>query len=235
MKQITALGDSIIRGVVPDLAKEQAVVHYSILSNSFSSRCSATLGLDIKNHGRFGNTVSKCLRDLERRKELISLSDYVVVELGGNDCDHHWNEIADNPEGHHLPNTPLEIFAAQYRKLIDGIKKLGSRPIILSLPPIISDLYFKTITQGMNAIQRKNIIEWLGGSFDSISRWHEMYNVRLFKLSRKLSTPIIDITTPFLAITNIRHYFCSDGIHPNENGHRLIAETICRIAKPIIG
>ena len=235
MKQITALGDSIIRGVVPSTLNEQNGNKYSILDNSFSTRCSSTLGLNIKNHGRFGNTVRKCLRDLERRKDLIATSDFVVMEVGGNDCDHHWEEIATNPNGLHNAITPLEEFATQYHSLIDGIRALGSRPIVLSLPPIIPDLYFNTITQAMNPLQKSNIMKWLGGSTDSISRWHEMYNVRLFKMASKLSIPIIDITTPFLEIVDIRPYFCPDGIHPNEEGHRLIAETICRVAKPILG
>ncbi len=235
MRQITALGDSIIRGVIPTATKESASTHYSILDESFSSRCGAMLGLDIRNHGRFGNTVRNCLRDLDRRRELIINSDFVVMELGGNDCDHHWCEIADNPKGIHQPITPLEEFAAHYHRLIEGIRALGSRPIILSLPPIISDLYFNTFSRKMDQRQKHNIMEWLGGSTESISRWHEMYNVRLFKMASKLSTPIIDITTPFLEIIDVRHYFCADGIHPNENGHRLIAETICRVAKPVVG
>lgn len=235
MKQITALGDSIIRGVIPSSHKESKGSHYSILDESFSSRCGSMLGIDIRNHGRFGNTVRNCLRDLERRKDLITSSDFVVLELGGNDCDHRWEEIAANPKGIHHPITPLEDFATHYHRLIEGIRGLGSRPIILSLPPIISDLYFEAFTNGMDSQQKGNIMEWLGGSTDSISRWHEMYNVRLFKMARRLSTPIIDITTPFLEIVDIRNYFCSDGIHPNQRGHRLIAETICRVAQPIVG
>ncbi len=235
MKQIIALGDSIIRGVVPSSHEGLLENHYSILDSSFSTRCSSMLGLDIKNHGRFGNTVQHCLRDLERRKELIANSDYVVMELGGNDCDHHWNEIAANPIGKHQPITTLKEFMSKYCQLIEGIKRLGSRPIMLSLPPIIPDLYFNFFTRKMNTTQKQNIIEWLGGTTDYISRWHEMYNVQLFKIAKNLSIPIIDITTPFLEISNLKRFFCSDGIHPNENGHQLIAETIYCVAKPIIG
>lgn len=234
MKQITALGDSIIRGVVTSSSQIEANAHYSILDDSFSSRCGATLGIDIRNHGRYGNTVRNCLRELNRRKDLIAASEFVVVELGGNDCDYHWNEIAADPLRRHLPITPIEEFIVLYNRLIEGIRNLGSRPIILSLPPIISDLYFNTFTRKMNISQKCNVMEWLGGSTEYISRWHEMYNVQLFKMARRLSTPIIDITTPFLEISDLGRYFCEDGIHPNENGHRLIAETICRVAGPVI-
>lgn len=97
MKQITAFGDSIMRGVVLDTHSEPAAPRYALLDENFSSRCGATLGLDIKNHGRFGNTTRHGLRELERRRDQIAASDFVVMEFGGNDCDHHWREIADNP------------------------------------------------------------------------------------------------------------------------------------------
>lgn len=43
----------------------------------------------------------------------------------------------------------------------------------------------------------------------------------------KTQTPIIDITTPFDTFRgDISSLFCPDGIHPNAEGHRMIASTI---------
>lgn len=230
MKQITALGDSIMRGVVLDRPAHTATPRYTLLDKNFSSQCESTLGLHIKNLGRFGNTTSHGLNDLARRHEQVSASDFVVMEFGGNDCDHHWAAIADNPEGEHHPITPLAHFVAQYRALIDGVRRLGSQPVLLSLPPILSDRYFHTFSRTMNEEQRHNILGWLNNSLDNITQWHEMYNLELFKLAASLRVPIIDITSPFLGARNCRSLFCDDGIHPNEQGHRLIAETICGCA-----
>ena len=38
--------------------------------------------------------------------------------------------------------------------------------------------------------------------------------------------PIIDITPKFLEIKNYSNLLCDDGIHPNEKGHKIIAEAI---------
>ena len=232
MKLITAFGDSIMRGVVLDMATEQP--RYTLLDENFSSRCSSILGLKINNHGRYGNTTTHGLRELDRRKEQIAGSDFCVLEFGGNDCDHRWQEIARNPEGEHRPVTPLHHFAAQYHELVAGIRRLGSAPVILSLPPIISDRYFKSFSRSMSHEERNNVLGWLNGCVENITRWHEMYNLELFKLSTLLHTPIIDITTPFLAQRSYRDLFCEDGIHPNAAGHRLIADTICSYAKNYI-
>ncbi len=228
MKRITAFGDSIMRGVVLDKATDKP--RYTLLEENFLTRCGSALGLEIHNHGRYGNTTSHGLRELTRRQEQIASSDFCVLEFGGNDCDHPWQEIARNPEGEHRPITPLHHFAAQYHELLSGIRRLGSTPVILSLPPIISDRYFENFTRTMNEGERHNILGWLNGCIENITRWHEMYNLELFKLASLLRVPIIDITTPFLSERHYRDLFCDDGIHPNAAGHRLIADTICQYA-----
>jgi len=46
-------------------------------------------------------------------------------------------------------------------------------------------------------------------------------------LGARKQVPVIDITSPFLRRKDYRDYLCSDGIHPNEEGHLLIADAIC--------
>ena len=54
LKKITALGDSLTRGVVLNEKNR-----YSILDNSFIDIISETLGLEITNYGKFGCTRCK--------------------------------------------------------------------------------------------------------------------------------------------------------------------------------
>lgn len=54
-----------------------------------------------------------------------------------------------------------------------------------------------------------------------------MYNMAVWGLGAEKRIPVIDITSPFLKRKDYRDYLCSDGIHPNEDGHMLIADAIC--------
>ena len=220
--KITALGDSLTRGVVLN-----EMNRYSVLDGSFIDIISERLGLDIVNYGKFGCTVDFGERVIERHAGEVSASDYTLLEFGGNDCDFNWGKIADSPDAEHIPNTLLHSFKEQFCALIEKVRSLGSKPVIISLPPIDSEYYFAFLSRFMNCEQKDNVFSWLRGDINVISRWHEMYNRALFEISRLMLVPIIDITTPFDKCQGaMRELFCLDGIHPNAEGHRLIADSI---------
>ena len=223
-KKITALGDSLTRGVVLNEKNR-----YSILDNSFIDIIGEKLGLNITNFGKFGCTIDFGQRVIERHADEIAASDYTFLEFGGNDCDFDWGVIADSPTAEHRPKTILDTFKEQFSKLIEKVRALGSIPVIISLPPIDSEYYFSFISRFMNSEQRDNVFSWLGGDINVISRWHEMYNRALFEISKLMHTPIIDITTPFDQYQGaMRSLYCTDGIHPNAEGHKLIAASIAQ-------
>lgn len=226
MRRITALGDSIMRGVVLDKSSNTSKPRYVNLNDNFASICATTLGIEVKNFGRFGNTTLHALKCWDRYSADIKDSDYIVMEFGGNDCDHRWIEIANNPTADHSPIIDLSKYVELFRTIVIKVKESNSKPLLLSLPPIIAEDYFNAFTQNMSAEQRENVLLWLNGCLENITQWHEMYNLELFKLATELNIPIIDITSPFLVKRNYRELFCTDGIHPNKRGHSLIADTI---------
>ena len=224
MKRIKAiaLGDSVTKGVV--LSKENK---YTVIENNYLDIISTELELTVANFGKFGATVSCAGIMTDRLSEQIGEVDYVILGYGGNDCDFDWMKIADYPENEYLPKTPLAEFKQQMMSVIDKIKALGSRPVVTSLPPIISENYFSYITRQMTEEQKNNILKWLGGDVQLISRWHESYNLALFTIAKEAQIPIFDITSPFDTYRgNLNSFYSTDGIHPNAAGHKLIAETV---------
>ena len=78
--KITALGDSLTRGVVLNEKNR-----YSVLDGSFIDIISKRFGLDIINYGKFGCTIDFGQRVIERHAGEVSASDYILLEFGGND------------------------------------------------------------------------------------------------------------------------------------------------------
>lgn len=222
--RIAALGDSLTKGVV--LTDKN---RYSVLDGCFIDIIGNEMNLSIDNYGKFGCTIGFGNKVIDRHRESIASSDITLLEYGGNDCDFDWLKIAEYPSGEHKPKTILESFKEQFLALIDRIRTLGSRPVIISLPPIDSEAYFSFLSRFMNEDQKRNVISWLGGDIGIISRWHETYNKALFEIAQATDSHIIDITTPFEEYEgDVRALYCPDGIHPNADGHRLIASSISK-------
>ena len=221
METIAAFGDSVLKGVVYEND------HYRVTDMPFYKRCEEVLGIVVENKAKFGSTIKRGEAVFDRYLE--SLKDvsgrYVVLEFGGNDCDFNWKEISEDPEAEHLPMSTVQDFNSMYSYMIEKIKELGKTPALLSLPPIDSERYFRHISRDLSA---ENIRKWMRNDIQFITNWHERYNIEVFKIAIAHQVPVIDITSAFLEHKNYNEFLCDDGIHPNEEGHRLIAESIMK-------
>lgn len=220
LNNVCAFGDSVMKGIVADKDNStERGLKYRISEMGFAERCRRSLNIGIENFARFGGIVSQGTKLVERYKERIRECDFTLFEFGGNDCDYDWSAIAERPSDEHKPKTPMKQFIETYSSMIDTVKSLGSTPVLLSLPVLDPERFFNYVTHGLS---KSNVLKWLGGTVLSIDRWHEMYNMAVFRLGAMQRVPVIDITSVFLERKNYRDYICDDGIHPNERGHELI-------------
>lgn len=218
METICVYGDSITKGVIFDAVRKR----YTLLKTSFVNLICENEKISITNHSRFGCTVSQGKEIFEKSKANPQDYDFTVLEFGGNDCDYQWAEVSENPDFPHTCNTPPEKFESDYLSFIDEIKAKGGRPVLMTLPPIDAKKYFSWITNGLSA---KNVLTFLG-SVNKIYSWHEKYNSMVCRMSGLANVPLLDIHTEFLRQDDFCDFLCIDGIHPNEAGHQLIADTL---------
>jgi len=212
-------GDSISKGVIYDENKEKYVLSDKGYGNLLQDKLNGV----IQNAARFGNTLMKAAGRLQN-DVLRKKPDIVVIEFGGNDCDFNWEEVANDPKGDHQPNTDYDVFKSLLKGVIESLQKTGIVPVLLTLPPLDAERYFKWISKN-SAIVSEKILEWLG-SVSKIYWWQERYNAAILNIARETKTRWIDIRSAFLTSPDFTEFLCKDGIHPNEKGHKVIANKI---------
>lgn len=219
MSEIYAFGDSVLKGVI--LENER----YKVCKNRFSNICEDVLNVVIENKAKFGSTISIGEKSFEKNIEILDNPniEYVVLEFGGNDCDFKWEDISNNPNIEHYSNIKIDEFVKIYTEIIQIIKNKNKKPVLLSLPPIDAEKYINRFSRGLN---KENILKWMDYNPYFLTNWHERYNIETFKLAINNNISIIDITSKFLEQKNYSIFLCEDGIHPNEEGHKLISEAI---------
>lgn len=217
---VCIFGDSVAKGVVFDAVRKK----YCLLRDSFANIVESRQNIAISNFARFGCTVSMGGEIMKRHESELCRYDYTILEFGGNDCDYNWAGISEDPFIEHQCNTPIAQFVEKYAKLIGRVRQSGGRPVMLNLPPIDAHRYFNWISRGLN---EKNILTFLG-EIETIYRWQEMYSKAVESLAVDEKVPLIDIRSVFLSKKDYTPYLCTDGIHPNDEGHLLISEVLCR-------
>lgn len=217
--KVVICGDSISAGIVYDENENR----YIKSKESFVCLLQNSLNCAIQNISRFGNTIATALPKLNKNMA-HEKPDVVLIELGGNDCDYRWDQVAQDPDGKHDPATDADLFQTDLSDLIGNLHRSGVAPVLMTLPPIDADRYFSWISRSSGEMASQ-ILKWLG-SVTRIYWWHEKYNAAVLKVAETTHTTWIDLRTAFLSTPDFRQYLCKDGIHPNAMGHKLISDTI---------
>jgi lysophospholipase L1-like esterase len=211
-------GDSLLKGVALDETRGR----YATLENSVTAQCEE-LGLRVDNNARFGSTITKGWQRLTQALARGVECDALLIEFGGNDCDYDWAAVAENPHAPHAPHTPLEIFKRTLSDMLDAVRKKGIEPILMSLPPIDAERYFRWITRA--GLNKENILRFLG-DVGHIYRAQEQYSVAVTNLALERRCHYADVRGAFLAQPVLGDLLCADGIHPNGRGHTVMREAL---------
>ncbi len=224
---VTVYGDSILRGVRFQDGRY-------VIDRRWEDRLAETFGLHITNRSRFGNTIRKAMPRIEKDSETPGAAEeYALLELGGNDCDYDWAEVADAPEQMHECKTPPTVFMETYRRAIRLLRESGRKVILATLPPINSELYLRYLCR--DGLNRDNIVRWLG-DVEHIYRWQEAYSYMVDQLAREERVPLIELRGAFLMDgRRPETLLCADGIHPSMQGQDLIFRTLSDFAHKLFG
>ena len=222
--KVMVFGDSVSKGVVYD-GRE-----LSVLDNGVVKEVADHYRVEFKNISVYGQTLKRLYDRRIIDKHLKEMSDedaaltYVVLVIGGNDCDFDWAAVARAPSVKHIPKTSLDAFEKMLVDSIEKIKKRGAMPVVCTTPPINPQKYFSNVI--CTVADCSKVMEFLNGDLTNISRYHECYNLAIVKCALENNCRLIDLRTPLLLDRKYMDLLCPDGIHPNEQGHMLMAKVV---------
>lgn len=214
--KIYIYGDSLLKATVPD-----GDFHYHFHINEVMQRYQTKL-VEVVNRSKMGATIRKGLslvrHDLDRGLE----ARYALVSYGGNDSDFDWEAVAAAPEQDHLPRTTLPEFTEKLHCAVTALKSAGVQPVLMTLPPIDGQRYFRFISQKTDG---GSVLRWLG-DVGRIYRHQELYSDAVAALAFAEGVPLIDVRRQFLPQRDLSGLIAADGIHLTMSGYRCLFDTL---------
>lgn len=208
---VSIYGDSLLRATVPDQN-----FRYHFTFQPFLDRITTALPVSLLNRAHFGATVKKGESLLERDISQGQVSDYMLLEYGGNDCNFDWSSVAQHPEANHFPMTELAKFTQAMRTMAKKILACGSTPVFMTLPPIDAHRYLSFICR--DGLDRNSILHWLGDE-QMIYRYQELYSDSIAKLASQEKLVCLDVRSAFLQRHDLSQLIAADGIHLSPQGY----------------
>lgn len=218
--KLVCLGDSVTRGV------SFVQGRLRILKNNYPAMLENSLNnageVEVVNKGVFNDNSDGLVSRLQ--KDVLNvMPDVVLVEIGGNDCNFRWNEVALKPDSAHDAIVPLERYIANLTNLVNTCRQEGILPVLLTILPLDPVRYYQSISQQYGS----SIAHWInlcGG----IEHWHGMYNRALRQLIQSLNVLSIDVRTGFKQAGDLLGLLSDDGIHPTETGYEVLSRLVAQ-------
>lgn len=219
MSNLFIFGDSVMKGILYNEADQK----YTFREGADFASLKACGFNEVFNMAKMGATIPYVNKILQRTLPRIQAGDTVIIGCGGNDSDHAWAEVAANPSGDHFPKTMPEVFLQTYADCLQLCRQAGTKVLMVNLAPIDAHRYMAKISG--NESNYKAILSWLGDE-TMLYRWQESYNQAVERLAVHEQCPLIDIRSAFLVNHHYGALFCSDGIHPTEEGYQLLDKAL---------
>ncbi|MFH0754577.1 MAG: GDSL-type esterase/lipase family protein [Candidatus Omnitrophota bacterium] len=116
-----------------------------------------------------------------------------------------------------LPKVDIINYKENLKDLILKIKEYSKVPILCNLQPISNAGFYSTY---------KEIADYIKDPAIDPFGWQRKYSDACQQVATSLGIKFIDIRTPLESSFN--NIWCPDGMHPNDEGHAIIAQVIIR-------
>jgi Lysophospholipase L1 and related esterases len=214
--RIICFGDSVTRGVTFTKGR------FRLVRENYPALLQKLLGDqdEVVNKGVFNDNSDLLMERLD--KDVIKLHpDLVLINIGGNDCNFHWDQVALLPEEEHVPIVPLNRYLENIQNMVRKISDAGAVPVVMSLLPLDPVRYYHALMEHYS----HSLGHWIS-CCGGIEHWHGMYNRSLKQMVQRLGILSLDIRTAFKTKGDISELINDDGLHPTAKGYKVMAQII---------
>lgn len=214
-KKVYLFGDSLMKAVMPD----ESGMYHSSDAIGFSD-------MEEKYHFELSNfamptfTTSQILPYMKNIMANKELPDLVLLEGGGNDCDHDWARFASTDGEELINRVSIEQFEENLRAMAEFWKEKGVPCMYVVTPPIDMKQFFRHL-------QKDEKLSMLKDKFPdvaSMEQEYKDYKAVMYKIIDEYHMKKIDLTNCFDSVDNISSVYSADGMHPNEKGYAMFRE-----------
>ncbi|AZB41527.1 SGNH/GDSL hydrolase family protein [Bacillus sp. FJAT-42376] len=219
--KIICFGDSLTRGVTSVKGRLR------ITKKNYPYYLEECLKFDstVVNKGVFNDHSDSLLKRLQK-DVLDENPDYVIIGIGGNDCNFNWKEVVLNPEMEHQPIVPAGRFTANMKTMIEKMIMAGITPIVMTLLPLDPVRYYQYLFRQYGS----TIGHWISMK-GGMEHWHGMYNERLLTLADEMHVAVADVRTALRQAGTLNELISGDGIHLTSAGYRVAGREISHLIK----
>lgn len=217
IKSIVVWGDSILKGIISSEDLKQ-IRPSSINALQIAGE---KLGIEINNKSIYGAHILKLQQTQTRNFNKGISEDVALIESGTNDCDYDWNDVCSKPFSEITQKVPLSQFKKTLSEMIDSCRQHKITPVLVTAPELVVSNWIKYIAIGLD---KEKINSFIENEPNKLLQNQEEYMQAFHQMAKEKNVQLIDIRSQFKKSPNSNLLMCKDGVHPNIEGHKFMAD-----------
>ncbi|MDY5885981.1 MAG: SGNH/GDSL hydrolase family protein [Treponema sp.] len=226
IKSVIVWGDSILKGIIS--SEDLTQIRPSEINAL--QMAGEKLAIEINNKSIYGAHIIKLQSTQTKNLNKGLTADIALIESGTNDCDYEWNDVCTKPFSEITQKVPLADFKRIASEMVDTSRENKITPVLVTAPDLAIPYWKEYITRGLD---KEKIAQFIGHDPYVLLRNQEEYMEALRQIAKEKNVQLIDMRVEFRKTSDPMSLMCKDGVHPNIEGHKLMADVFVKLLPEI--
>lgn len=226
IKSVIVWGDSILKGIIS--SEDLTQIRPSEINAL--QMAGEKLAIEINNKSIYGAHIIKLQSTQTKNLNKGLTADIALIESGTNDCDYEWNDVCTKPFSEITQKVPLADFKRIASEMVDTSRENKITPVLVTAPDLAIHYWKEYITRGLD---KEKIAQFIGHDPYVLLRNQEEYMEALRQIAKEKNVQLIDMRVEFRKTSDPMSLMCKDGVHPNIEGHKLMADVFVKLLPEI--